>query len=33
MDVDFGGVYTPGVTVFRGDEANGYVLLDKPYKG
>jgi hypothetical protein len=32
MDVDFGGVYTPGVTVFRGDEANGYVLLDKPYK-
>ena len=21
MDVDFGGVYTPGVTVFRGDEA------------
>ncbi|MDR1740937.1 MAG: TIGR02452 family protein [Synergistaceae bacterium] len=27
-----GGVYSGGVTVFRGDEASGYPLLAEPYK-
>ena len=31
LDRDFGGVYSPGITVFRGSEANGYCLLSKPY--
>lgn len=31
MDRNFGGVYTPGVTVFRGLESDGYPLLSDPY--
>lgn len=32
LDRDFGGVYTPGVTLFREDEAHGYKLMDQPVK-
>ena len=32
MDKDFGGIYTPDVTVFRSDEKNGYSLLSQPYR-
>lgn len=31
MDPDFGGVYSPRITVFRGNEASGYPLLKKPW--
>ena len=30
MDIRYGGIYSPGVTVFR-DATNGYELLDSPY--
>ena len=29
---EFGGIYSHGVTVFRDTEANGYRLLDKPWR-
>ena len=29
---DFGGVYSHGVTIFRNTEANGYALLETPWK-
>ena len=32
MDRNTGGVYSPGVTVFRGERNNGYPFLDNPYK-
>ena len=32
MDRDFGGVWSGGVTVFRGRELEGYPLLDAPWK-
>lgn len=32
MERDFGGIYTPGVTVFRQNEAKGYGLLAEPFK-
>ena len=32
MDSDFNGIYSPGITVFRGSEANGYCLLREPYR-
>lgn len=32
MDRNYGGVYSPDVTVFRGLERNGYPLLEKPFK-
>jgi uncharacterized protein (TIGR02452 family) len=32
LDWDFGGIYSEGITVFRGSEANGYCLLKDPYK-
>ena len=32
MDRDFGGIYSPNVTVFRGNESSGYPLLSKPYQ-
>lgn len=31
LDYNFGGVFSPGVTVFRDTEANGYALLDRPW--
>lgn len=31
MDMNYGGIYTPNATVFRGTEAEGYPLLKKPY--
>ncbi len=32
MDRNFGGVYSPDVTVFRGTEEEGYPFLEKPWK-
>lgn len=32
MDRNYGGAYSPDITVFRGSEANGYCLLSDPYK-
>lgn len=32
MDRNFGGAYSPQVTVFRGEEQQGYPLLEKPYQ-
>ncbi|MCR4737306.1 MAG: TIGR02452 family protein [Bacteroidales bacterium] len=32
MDRHFGGCYTPGATVFRDTESQGYALLDEPWK-
>ena len=32
MDRNFGGVYSPNVTIFRGTEAEGYPFLEKPWK-
>ncbi|MDR2142428.1 MAG: TIGR02452 family protein [Deltaproteobacteria bacterium] len=32
LDRDHGGAYSPNITVFRGSEANGYFLLQKPFK-
>ena len=31
LDRNFGGIYTPHATVFRGTEQDGYPLLDTPY--
>lgn len=30
MDRNFGGIYTPSVTVFREDEGNGFRLMEEP---
>ncbi len=32
MDCDFGGIYTPGVTIFRGPEEQGYPFIARPWK-
>ena len=32
LDRNFGGIYTPHATVFRGKEQDGYPLLDTPYE-
>ena len=32
MDRNFGGVWSPGVTVFRGTEEEGYPFLEEPWK-
>ncbi len=32
LDQNYGGIYSPAVTVFRGSESNGYPLLEKPFK-
>ena len=32
LDRDYGGVFSPGVTVFRSTEESGYALLEKPWK-
>lgn len=32
LDRNFGGIYTPHATVFRGTEQDGYPLLDTPYQ-
>ena len=32
MDRNFGGIYTPSVTVFREDEGNGFCLKEEPRK-
>ena len=32
VDRNFGGIYTPDATVFRGTEQDGYPLLDEPYR-
>lgn len=32
MDRNFGGIYSPDVTVFRGLESEGYPLLEEPFK-
>ena len=32
LDRNFGGIYTPHATVFRGTEQDGYPLLDTPYE-
>lgn len=32
LDRNYGAVYTPNVTIFRASEANGYCLLNNPYK-
>ena len=32
MDRNFGGVYSPGVTIFRGTEAEGYPFIEKPWQ-
>ena len=32
LDRNHGGIYTPGVTVFRTNEQQGYALLDEPWR-
>lgn len=32
LDMNFGGIFTPNVTIFRKTEENGYSLLEKPWK-
>ena len=32
LDRNYGGIYSPGVTVFRGEERAGYPLLDEYYQ-
>ncbi len=32
MDRNYGGAYSPDVTVFRGEEQQGYPLLENPYQ-
>ncbi len=32
MDRNFGGVYSPGVTIFRGTEAEGYPFIENPWQ-
>ena len=31
MDNTYGGIYSPGITFFRGTQEEGYVLLDEPF--
>ena len=31
LDRDLGGIYSPGVSVFRGPESDGYPLLEQPF--
>lgn len=32
LDRNYGGIYSPDVTVFRSSEENGYALLEQPWK-
>lgn len=32
LDRDFGGIYSPNVTVFRGNEMKGYPLMNEPFQ-
>ena len=32
LDRNYGGIYTPSVTIFRGNEKSGYPLLEKPWQ-
>lgn len=32
LDRNYGGIYSPGVTIFRGNEDEGYPLLKEPWK-
>lgn len=32
MNRDTGGIYSPDITIFRGSDNCGYILLDKPYQ-
>ena len=32
MDNTYGGIYSPGITFFRGTRDEGYVLLDNPFR-
>ena len=32
MDNTYGGIYSPGITFFRGTRDEGYVLLDNPFQ-
>jgi len=32
LDRDYGGIYTPEVTIFRANEKNGYALIQNPWK-
>lgn len=32
LDENFGGIYSPDITVFKGQEDQGYPLLSKPFK-
>ncbi len=32
MDRDFGGIYSPNITVFRSERKFGFAFLDKPFK-
>ena len=32
LDRNYGGIYTPSVTIFRGNEQSGYPLLEKPWQ-
>ena len=32
LDRNFGGIYSPGITVFRDTEQKGYALLEEPFK-
>ena len=31
MDIHFGGIYSPGVTVFRNNDSTGFALRDEPF--
>ena len=32
MDNTYGGIYSPGITFFRGTQEEGYALLDEPFR-
>jgi uncharacterized protein (TIGR02452 family) len=32
MDIHFGGIYSPGVTVFRDNQKTGFALREEPYQ-
>ena len=32
MDNTYGGIYSPGITFFRGTQDEGYLLLDEPFR-